>query len=170
MREIVPQMPDDDFEDRLRRSAGIPTSAARHALAEQKVEHEAEWDRDEPFRKELFVRYAERIYPLIQEKLPWAQAIAGERKHEIIERPTVPNDREILAQRWFILKPEKIVRAHPTSTLCFIFHHTGELSIGVSAGGQIKPTYLTRAIDQVQAAHIEGGFEKLLECLRVGPA
>jgi hypothetical protein len=99
-------MPDDDFEDRLRRSAGTPTNAAKHALAEQKAEHEAEWDRDEPFRKDLFVRYAERIYPIIQEKLPWAQAIAGERKHEITERPTVPNDREILAQRWFMLKPE----------------------------------------------------------------
>jgi hypothetical protein len=58
-------MPDDDFEERLRRSAGIPTNAAEHALAVQKAEHEAEWDRDEPFRKDLFVRYAERIYPII---------------------------------------------------------------------------------------------------------
>jgi hypothetical protein len=164
-------MPDDDFEDRLRRSADIPTNAAEHALAVQKAEHEAEWDRDEPFRKDLFVRYAERIYPIIHEKLPWAQAIAGERKHEITERPTIPNDREILAERWFVLKLEDIVRAHPTNTLCFILQHTGEFSIGISAGGQTKPTYLTKTpIDQVQSSHIEGGFEKLLECLRVGPA
>jgi hypothetical protein len=128
-------------------------------------------DSDEPFRKDLFVQYAERIYPIIQEKLPWAQAVAGERKHEITERPTIPNDREILAQRWFMLKPEDIVRAHPTSTLSFIFQYTGSFSIGVSAGGQIKPTYMTRTpIDLVQSSHIEGGFEKLLECLRIGPA
>jgi hypothetical protein len=175
-------MMSDSFEDRLRRAAGIPTTAEKLAQEESMATAQAEWTRNEPLRKQALERYTRSIVPVINACLSSAQKIVGELKVplEIVESH-MPLHSMVLAQRTFQLQyppqrgPHQSRGARPSQTqfpknvgtLHVTLAHTGELILEVPANPQIRQTPTQGvAIDKVDPVVIEEAFQRLLSRLK----
>ncbi len=185
-------MSDDTKEadkESLRRAAGFLTNAEKQAQADKAAAQWAEWERDEPKRKQALAHYNSAVTPLINEWLTLAHEVAhqdSKSQLEVLESKTSTSGATptILAMRTFHLQVSAPthgfwtqVRAQPDArqtfpvivgTLHITLLHTGEVTFEVAAAKQQIRTATTEGtpVQQVDRETIGDAFRKLLALLK----
>ncbi|MGD0432533.1 MAG: hypothetical protein ABSA58_15735 [Acetobacteraceae bacterium] len=168
----------DEFEEKLRKAAGIQTMADRKAEVEARAYQAAEWDRNAPMRERALQYYNTAVVPLINATMLSALKVAKEFSppHVISIEPQLTPLEGFLAQRTFHLQPPPARTVHQggfsftvpliVATLRFDLRPDQSLAIGIQERDHVPGTSPGILVDHVTLSDIQDGFLMLLAQLK----
>ena len=169
----------NDFADRMRKAAGVPTAADKQAAADKRSAEQALWERDEPKRQEALAHFNTIVVPMILDCADTArkvvQEVPGLSVTEVRYMPAA--DRETLSLKTFHLQrgsqqtasgSRGVLQLPQTASTIGTLHitltTTGLLHLEVPVDNRIGMLPSTKGlpIRDIQQSHIENAFLQLV--------